>query len=86
MHDAIQAIKGGVLPTLTIVALACFTSHVIPGLAVFSLCLIGWVEWKVEKQQRKLAIKIYILAFFLVFNALFFVALVLPFASPCETL
>ncbi|MCI5168223.1 MAG: hypothetical protein D3903_19580 [Candidatus Electrothrix sp. GM3_4] len=73
--------------TATIIALACFKYYLVPSIAIFSLCIIGWAEWKVQERSRKLAIEVYILSVFLLLNALLFVALALPFACfCCETL
>jgi hypothetical protein len=86
LNDSLREMTGGVLPTATIVALTCFKYYLVPGIAVVSLCIIGWVEWKVQERWRKLAVEVYLLSGFLLFNALIFIAMTIPFACFCETL
>lgn len=86
LNDTLQEMDGGALPTLTIAALACYRYYLIPSLAIFSLCIIGWLEWKVQEQSRRLAVELYILSLFLLLTALIFVAMALPFTCFCKTL
>ncbi|MCI5211401.1 MAG: hypothetical protein D3910_22055 [Candidatus Electrothrix sp. ATG2] len=86
LNDSLQEMTGGVLPTPTIAALACFKYYLLPSIAVFSLCIIGWVEWKVKERSRKLMVEVYILSALLFLNALFFIAMSIPFACFCEAL
>jgi len=86
LNDSLREMTGGVLPIPTTVALTCFQYYLIPSIAVFSLCIIGLVEWKVQERSRRLAVEVYILSAFLFLNALLFIAMTIPFACFCETL
>ena len=69
---------GGALPTPTIVALACFKYYLVPSIAILSLCIIGWTEWKVQERSRRLAVEVYLLSAFLLLNALIFTVMAIP--------
>ena len=86
LNESLQKMTGVALPIPTTVALTCFKYYLVPSIAIFSLCIIGLIEWKVQERSRRLAVEVYLLSAFLFLNTLLFIAMAIPFAFFCEIL